>query len=272
MFNPIRLDAHNPSPMTGAGNHTYLLVEEHGSAVLIDAGVGESRHLEELAATLEGHHAQLRDVLVTHGHPDHASGVTAIAREHRRARFFKYPWPEEDRRFPVDWLPIHEGDRVAIGEHSLVALHTPGHSPDHMAFWHEESRTAFTGDLVVSGSSVMIHASHGGDLGQYLQSLQRLLALEPLRLLPAHGPEVTDPESLLRGYIEHRRIREAQVIAALAAGRDAVPAIVESIYDGLSSALVPAAAENVQAHLEKLRRDGRAMERDGRWMIRSDRL
>ena len=98
------------------------------------------------------------------------------------------------------------------------------------------------------------------------------MTLEPLRLLPAHGPEVTDPESLLRGYIEHRRMREAQVIAALAAGRDAVPAIVESIYDGLSSALVPAAAENVQAHLEKLRRDGRAMERDGRWMIRSDRL
>ena len=272
MFNPIRLDAHNPSPMTGAGNHTYLLVDEQRSAVLIDAGVGESRHLEELAATLDGHHAQLRDVLVTHGHPDHASGVTAIAREHRGARFFKYPWADEDRRFPVAWVPIHEGDRVAIGESPLVAFHTPGHSPDHLAFWHEDSRTAFTGDLVVLGSSVMIHASHGGDLGQYLQSLQRLLTLAPRRLLPAHGPEVADPEPLLRSYIEHRLVREAQVIAALLAGRDAVPAIVESIYDGLSSALLPAAAENVQAHLEKLRRDGRAMERDGRWMIRSDRL
>jgi ribonuclease/clavin/mitogillin len=269
VFTPIRLDAHNPSPMTGAGNHTYLLLEEHGAAVLIDAGVGESRHLEELAATLEDHHAQLRDVLVTHGHPDHASGVLAIARDHRGARFFKYPWPEEDGRYPVEWLPIREGDGVTIGDCTLVALHTPGHSPDHMAFWHEDSRTAFTGDLVVSDSSVMIHATHGGDLGQYLQSLQRLLTLEPLRLLPAHGPDVTNPGSLLRSYIDHRRMREAQVIAALEAGRDAVPAIVESIYDGLSPALVPAAAENVQAHLEKLRREGRAIERNGRWMIRS---
>jgi glyoxylase-like metal-dependent hydrolase (beta-lactamase superfamily II) len=271
VFNAIMLDAHNPSPMTGAGNHTYLLIEEHGSALLIDAGVGESRHLEELAATLEDHHAQLRDVLVTHAHPDHASGVTAIARDHRGARFFKYPWPDEDRRYAVEWQPIHEGDCVTVGDHTLVALHTPGHSPDHTAFWHEDSRTVFTGDLVVQGSSVMIHATRGGDLGQYLESLQRLLTLAPARLLPAHGPDVTNPESLLRSYIEHRRMREAQVIAALAAGRDAVPAIVESIYDGLSPALVPAATENVQAHLEKLRREGRAIEQNGRWTISASR-
>ena len=270
MFNPIRLDAHNPSPMTGAGNHTYLLVEEHASAVLIDAGVGERQHLEELAAALERHHAQLRDVLVTHGHPDHASGVTAIGRDHPGARFFKHPWPEEDRRYPVEWLPIREGDRVPLGDHALVALHTPGHSPDHMAFWHEESRTAFTGDLVVQGGSVVIHASRGGDLAQYLQSLQRLLRLVPLRLWPAHGPDVTNPESLLSSSIDHRRMREAQVIAALGTGGHAVQAIVESIYDGLAPALVPAAAENVHAHLEKLRREGRAIERDGRWMIASD--
>jgi glyoxylase-like metal-dependent hydrolase (beta-lactamase superfamily II) len=270
MLNPIRLDAHNPSPMTGAGNHTYLLIEENASALLIDAGVGESRHREELRRTLEDHHASLRDVLVTHGHPDHASGVAAIAQDHPDARFFKYPWPEEDRRYPVDWLAIREGDRFTVGDRTVVALHTPGHSPDHMAFWHDDSRSAFTGDLVVQGSSVMIHATGGGDLAQYLHSLERLLTLAPVCLLPAHGPDVSDPESLLSGYLEHRRRREAQVLAALAAGRDAVQSIVESIYDGLAPALVPAAAENVHAHLEKLRREGRAIERDGRWMIAPD--
>src|SRR5215471_19001117 len=148
MFNPIQLDAHNPSPMTGAGNHTYLLIGEN-TALLIDAGVGEPRHLEELGRALDEHHAQLRDVLVTHGHPDHASGVTAIARQHHQARFFKFPWPKEDERYPVDWSPIREGDRFTVGDHTLLALHTPGHSPDHVTFWHEDSRTAFTGDLVV---------------------------------------------------------------------------------------------------------------------------
>jgi glyoxylase-like metal-dependent hydrolase (beta-lactamase superfamily II) len=267
VFKPLRLDAHNPSPMTGDGNHTYLLIEENASAVLIDAGIGEHRHLEELGRTLETHHAWLRDVLVTHGHPDHASGVAAIAHDHRRAQFFKHPWPLEDRRYPVDWLPIRENDRFAVGDEVLVAWHTPGHSPDHMAFWHEGSRTIFTGDLVVQGSSVMIDATHGGDLGEYLQSLERLLTLAPLHLLPAHGPDIGDPQTLLRSYIDHRRMREAQVIAALTAGRDAVRSIVESIYDGLSPALMAAAAENVQAHLEKLRRERRATERDGKWTL-----
>jgi glyoxylase-like metal-dependent hydrolase (beta-lactamase superfamily II) len=270
MFNPIRVEAHNPGPMTGSGNHTYLVVEENGSALLIDAGVGERRHLDELARALDEHHAQLRDVLVTHGHPDHAIGVTAIARHHQQARFFKFPWPKEDQRYPVDWSPIREHDRFTVGEEALIALHTPGHSPDHVTFWHENSRTAFTGDLVVQGSSVMIHATKGGDLAQYLQSLDRLLRLAPRRVLPAHGTEVGDPEALIRGYIDHRLMREAQVVAAVTAGRDSVPSIVESIYDGLSPVLVPAAAETVHAHLEKLRQESRVMERDGRWTIAPD--
>jgi glyoxylase-like metal-dependent hydrolase (beta-lactamase superfamily II) len=269
VFNPIRLDAHNPSPMTGAGNHTYLLVDEN-AAILIDAGVGESRHLHELGGALDAHRVALSDVLVTHGHPDHAQGAHKIARTHQRARFFKYPWTEEDRKYDVEWLPLREGDRFAIGDSALVALHTPGHSPDHMAFWHEPSRTVFTGDLVVQDSSVMIHASRGGSLREYLHSLERLLALAPLRLLPAHGADITNPQQLLRSYLDHRRMREAQVVAALQAGRETVTSIVESIYDGLASALLPAAAENVRAHLEKLRLENRAAERDGHWSILPD--
>jgi glyoxylase-like metal-dependent hydrolase (beta-lactamase superfamily II) len=228
------------------------------------------RHLEALRLALEEHRAQLRDVLVTHGHPDHASGAMALSRAYPQARFFKFPWPGEDQRYPVDWRPIDDNDRIAIGDQTLIALHTPGHTPDHLTFWHEESRTAFTGDLVVQGGSVMIHASRGGDLGQYLQSLERLLALSPVHLWPAHGPDVSHPAELLTHYIAHRRMREKQVLAAVADGRDSVPAIVESIYDGLSSALVPAAAENVQAHLEKLEREGRVSEHAGRWTIASD--
>jgi hypothetical protein len=81
---------------------------------------------------------------------------------------------------------------------------------------------------------------------------------------------VAEPDGLLRGYLEHRRLREAQVIGALKSGRDTVQAIVESIYDGLAPALVPAATENVHAHLDKLREDGLAIETAGRWLISSD--
>lgn len=268
-FSPITLDAHNPSPMTGAGNHTYLIVGDDRSATLVDAGVGEPRHLDALAQQLASHGAALQFVAVTHGHADHASGATAVAAAHPRARFVKKAWLEEDAKYAVDWKPLREGDRVRVSpDDELLVIETPGHSPDHIALWHEQSRTIFTGDLVVAGSSVMIHTSRGGNLADYLRSLDRMLSLNANVLLPAHGPAVDDAKAvagLLRGYIEHRLMRERQVVDALARGDATVQAITEYIYDGLDPALIPAARENVQAHLEKLETERRAARRDGRW-------
>ena len=111
----------------------------------------------------------------------------------------------------------------------------------------------------------MIHTSRGGNLSEDLRSLQRLLMLEPAVLLPAHGPRVDDPRALLTGYLEHRRMREQQVLDALRAGRTSVQAIAESIYDGLDPALLPAAHENVRAHLEKLEGEGVVSRQADRW-------
>ena len=105
----------------------------------------------------------------------------------------------------------------------------------------------------------------GGDLAQYLASLSRLHALEPARLLPAHGPPIDDPPAVITAYIAHRLEREQQVVDAPAAGRQTVQAIAESIYHGLAPALMPAAQENVRAHLEKLKRDGRASSAGDVW-------
>src|SRR5262249_51968405 len=257
MFAPILLSAHNPGPMTGAGNNTYLL-DRDGSATLIDAGVGEAAHLADLAAALESRHARLDLVLVTHAHHDHAAGAPAIARAHPSAVFAKLPWPDEDAKYGVAWRPVGDGDVVSGGAEPLTAIHTPGHSTDHLAFWHAARRTVLTGDLVVLGSSVMIHWSRGGDLVQYLASLARVQALDAVRLLPAHGPAIDDPQAVLSAYIRHRLEREQQVLAALRKGHATVQAIAESIYDGLAPALMPAAQENVRAHLEKLKAEGRA--------------
>jgi len=204
-------------------------------------------------------------VLVTHGHRDHAGGAPAIAATYPSAVFRKLPWPEEDAQYAIGWGVVSDGEPIAVGAKTVTALHTPGHSPDHLAFWHEPTGAIFTGDLVVQGSSVMIHWSRGGDLGQYLASLERLLALEPRRLLPAHGPVIDDPRAILTRYLAHRRFREQQVLNALRAGQATVETIDESIYDGLAPALMPAARENVRAHLEKLRTDGAAAHEDDRW-------
>jgi glyoxylase-like metal-dependent hydrolase (beta-lactamase superfamily II) len=222
--------------------------------------------VSDIHEALDRHGARLERVLVTHGHGDHASGAPALAAAHPAAVFAKYPSPALDRR-GVDWQPLADGDVVPAGGESLTVLHTPGHSPDHLAFWHEQTRTAFSGDLVVAGSSVMIQASRGGRLLDYMRSLERLISLEPRVLLPAHGRRVDNPIALLNGYLEHRRMRERQVLEALASGQSSVQAIAESIYHGLSPDLLAAAHENVRAHLEKLKAEGRAFDEAGRWTV-----
>src|SRR5262249_58832770 len=132
-------------------------------------------------------------VLVTHGHRDHAEGASALAARYPETTFAKLPWPEEDHRYAVRWRTLADGDLVSAGGASLTVLHTPGHSPDHLAFWHEPSRTLFTGDLVVRGSSVMIHSSRGGDPPQYPAAPERPVAPEPARRRPAHGPARPGP-------------------------------------------------------------------------------
>jgi glyoxylase-like metal-dependent hydrolase (beta-lactamase superfamily II) len=263
--NIVPVHAGNPGPMTGAGNWTYLVP---GSApTLVDAGVGRAEHLDAVFA-----HAPLgpAQVLVTHIHPDHAAGAPALAGRAPATRFVKYPWPEHDAGVPVPWHFVRDGDVIATGEGGLQAVHTPGHSPDHLAFVHPESGTAFTGDLLVLDGTVVIPASHGGVLADYLRSLARLAALGITRALPAHGPPIDDPLALIAQYVVHRRRRESQVLEALSAGAGLVADIAARIYRGLDPALVPQARESVRAHLVKLEADGVAerADPDGVWRLR----
>lgn len=249
--------------MTGSGNWTYLL--SGPAPVLIDAGVGRPQHLDALAE-----HAPVGPavVLVTHVHPDHASGAPAVAARWPAARFAKWPWPDRDSAVAVGWTPLAHGQRIETAAGPLEVVHTPGHSPDHVVFWHAASRIVFVGDLLVQGGTVVIPASHGGSLADYLASLARVAALQPVRALPAHGPVIDDPLALIDHYVAHRRQRERQVIDALAGGADTVAAIVARIYGGLAPALVPQAEDSVLAHLLKLADDGMATRDGAAWHLR----
>src|ERR1700730_731615 len=106
MFNPIRLEAYNPGPMTGPRNNAYLLVGSQGEGALIDAGVGDSRHLAAIGRHLGDGGARLEHILVTHAHADHASGAPVLVESYGAARCRKFPWPDEDRKYAGRWEPL----------------------------------------------------------------------------------------------------------------------------------------------------------------------
>lgn len=262
-MNAVPLHARNPGPMTGDGNWTWFIAG--AVPTLIDAGTGEAAHLDALAEALGG--ARVAQVIVTHAHGDHASGAIHLAARFPGVRFLKMPWPERDSRWPVTWEPIDDGHMLPVGDSALRVVHTPGHAPDHLCLWHEASRTLFSSDLAIKGTTVYIPGTMGGDLAAYLASIERVLALQPARMLPAHGPVIEDPDRLLLAYLEHRREREAQILAALAAGPRAAEALVPLVYRGLNEKIANVARETVLAHLIKLERDGRVGRRAEAWHI-----
>lgn len=240
----ILLPAGNPSTWTGpTGNNTFLLPGK--IPTLIDAGVGAETHLHAIDRALDG--GPLALVLITHGHSDHVSGVPMIA-----AR-----WPSvRVRQFGSGPDPLSADEIIDAGDDKVVVLHTPGHSPDHCSFLLGSD--VFCGDLLRIGGTVVIPASRGGDLAEYLNSLQRIRDLRPHRLFPGHGPVIENPAALIDEYIRHRADREAQILAALDQNPRSVPEIVAVVYQDLAGDLTRAAAETVTAHLIKLEKEGRA--------------
>ena len=160
----------------------------------------------------------------------------------------------------VDWQAIREDEQIEAGDGRLWAIHTPGHSPDHLCFFDPRSGTLFGGDLVVNGGTVFIPASSGGDVARYLASLGRILDLNPRRILAGHGVPIDQPGALLRGYIAHRLERERQIVAALRPGPLTAEQIVDRVYPDLDAALRDAAIDGVTAHLLKLRGEDRVAE------------
>jgi len=241
--------AGNPGTLTGPGNNTYFF--DGAEPTLIDAGVGRQAHIDAIAERLDGR--ALARVLVTHGHPDHASGLPALRERWPRLEARKWPGAGEQ-----GWLPPSADDRVRAGDTWLTVLHTPGHASDHVCFWKPDTRDVFCGDMMTATTTILVPpASRGGSLRAYLSSLQRLADLRPVTAWPGHGPVIARPVERLHEYLAHRAMRERQVRECLDEGVKDLDAIVMRVYAATPRDLWPAARLTVEALLEKLREDGR---------------
>src|SRR5262249_3051135 len=148
-------------------------------------------------------------------------------------------------------------ERLQLTDSSLVALHTPGHTWDHVCYFLEQERAVFAGDLVAGAGSLVVGPGRG-ELAASLRSLALLAEHQPTTLYPGHGPIVADAMVKLAEYIAHRADREQQIVDGLKAGATTIDALVDRIYVGITPGLRGHAARNVQAHLLKLEDERRA--------------
>ncbi len=261
--------APNPSPMTERGTNSYILGE--GMVSVIDPGPDDPGHVAALmAALMPGE--RIARILVTHSHRDHspaarmlaeasgapilAFGDSAAGRSARMQALADQPiggGEGVDEGFAPDAL-LADGDLLDQGGRALKVLHTPGHFGNHLCFaW---GKALFSGDQVMGWAPSLV-SPPDGDLTDFMASLDRMEGLGAMRLYPGHGAPVADGLARIRALRDHRRGREAAILAAIGAGADTAQSITRAVYTDVPVALLPGAARNVLAHLIDL--EGRGL-------------
>ena len=258
-----RVIARNPSPFTFHGTGTYIVGQ--GRVAVIDPGPLDAEHLRALERVLHGE--TVTHILITHTHRDH-SPAAAPLKEATGAPTFAFgphgtppggPGVEEggDHLFqPDERLP--DGALVEGDGWTLEAVHTPGHTSNHMCFGLREEKTLFSGDHVMGWSTTVV-SPPDGDMADYMASLERLLGRDDAVIIPTHGPPITDPRGHVAALFDHRVEREDQILACIGDGTVRIPDMVARIYAEVPVNLHKAAARSVHAHLVKLAAEGRVV-------------
>jgi glyoxylase-like metal-dependent hydrolase (beta-lactamase superfamily II) len=271
-----RVLAPNPSPLTGAGTNTYILGQ--GRVAVIDPGPADPAHLDALLAALDPGET-VEWIIATHAHLDHTALAPALA-ERTGAPVYAFgdafagrnPAMADlgqigggeglDLGFRPDLL-LRDGESLVGPDWQLGVLHTPGHLGNHICLIWEDA--VFSGDHVMGWSTTIV-SPPDGDMSAYMASLARLGTVKAKVMFPGHGPAIPDAQGRLADLVAHRRMREAQILAALAGPPLPLSDLTRRVYSTITPSLLPAAERNVLAHLIDLKDSFRvdtATESDG---------
>jgi len=272
-----RVLAPNASPFTFTGTQTYLVGRGTDVAV-IDPGPADtsssghadtngSGHIDAILAAIGSQ--RVVAIMCTHTHRDHSPAARPLQAATGAPIIGCAPLaladngPRADSEFDPLYQPVRvlaDGEQIAGDGWTIEAVHTPGHTSNHLCYSLVESGALFTGDHVM-GWSTSVVSPPDGDMAAYMTSLQNLYdRLQDTVYYPAHGPAVTNPHQLVRGMIGHRRQRGAQILRLLGDAPHVVPEMVSAMYKGLDPRLNGAAGRSVLAHLIDLERQGRVFQ------------
>lgn len=257
-----KFTADNPGIMTLQGTNQYIVGRDSG--LVIDVALSADSNMDGILEQAEAMGVKKIDkILLTHIHNDHCGGALALRKRcgaklgiHRSRKGYL---GGED--FQYD-----DNDRISFGDGELHVLHTPGHESGHCCFYEDGDKILFSGDNILGYGTAVIHPPDG-NMTDYLKSLERLLGFDISLILPGHGPLIGKAEAKIREYIKHRLEREQQVLAALRSERNTISDITQKIYVDVSAALQRVAEFSVQAHLEKLMREGRVKKEGVRYLL-----
>ncbi|HET6980010.1 MAG TPA: MBL fold metallo-hydrolase [Pyrinomonadaceae bacterium] len=252
------------TPTRPPATHTCCYLVHNSKEILVfDPGSPYEDEQEALASCLDemiGEGRRVREIIITHLHPDHVGGVNAL-KAHLGgsvpvAAHAKTAEALDD--IHVDHL-IEDNELITLeGEPQITlrALHTPGHALGHLCFHDADRGVLMTGDNIVGVGSVLIDPPQG-NMRVYLDSLERMRSLSGLTvLLGGHGPAVAAPYQKIDEYIRHRLERERNILDAVHAGATTPKEIVARVYTDVSPKAYGMAERAVIAHLEKLKDDG----------------
>lgn len=263
-----RVIANNPGPFTYTGTGVYIIGDK--DVAVIDPGPAMPEHRAALDKALEGR--RVTHVLMTHHHIDHSPLAIPLARDHGCEVYgygLQIRTPEggevrleagDDLSFKPD-VEIRCGDVIKGDGWTIEAIHTPGHTSNHMCFALREENTLFSGDHIM-GWSTSVVSPPDGHMGDYLESLRRIKARGFDRIWPTHGPCIDAVDEFVGAYIDHRITRETQIMGALNDGLTNIMDIVERLYVDVDKRLYPAAAHSVLSHLIHMRETGRVTSND----------
>jgi glyoxylase-like metal-dependent hydrolase (beta-lactamase superfamily II) len=263
-----RMTCNNPSAFTFSGTCSYII--GRGTVAVVDPGPDDDQHLDALLTELDGE--TVSHIIITHTHRDHSPLAGRLKQvtgaktygygphgAGARARAIPAGDVQLDASGDMDFVPdvaVDDGDVIEGTGWHLEALFTPGHCSNHLAFALPEERAVLCGDHVMAWSTSVI-APPDGNMADYFASLDKLSRRDDDVYWPGHGPHKDRPQSFVRAFMTHRRMREEAIFNRFRKGDRRIIDVVRAVYAEVDPRLHPAAAMSTLAHVEHLIEQGR---------------